>query len=89
MQSFATCGQRFSGIEPHFKDYKSAAFDVLRSGLWEPEALTCLFMLLDCAGLIALILGMMLILWGQRSRIDWHGHHSPPPAFASLRKQEA
>jgi len=30
-------------------------------------------MLLDCASLIALMLGMMLVQTGERSRIDWHG----------------
>ncbi len=73
IQTFALYGKRFGGIEPHFKDYKSAAFDVLQSGLRTPQALTCLFMLLDCAILIALLLGMMLVQSGERSRLDWHG----------------
>jgi Transposase DDE domain len=73
LQTFALYGQRFGGIEPHFKDYKSAAFDVLHSGLRNAQALTCLFMLLDCATLIALMLGMMLVQAGQRASIDWHG----------------
>jgi hypothetical protein len=73
LQTFALYGQRFGGIEPHYKDYKSAAFDVLDSGLREAQALTRLFMLLDCAYLIALILGMMLVKAGQRTRLDWHG----------------
>ena len=73
LQTFALYGQRFGGIEPHFKDYKSAAFGVLQSGLRNAQALTCLFMLLDCATLIALMLGMMLVLAGERSRLDWHG----------------
>ena len=73
LQTFALYGQRFGGIEPHYKDYKSAAFDVLDSGLRDAQALTRLFMLLDCAYLIALILGMMLVKAGQRTRLDWHG----------------
>lgn len=73
LQSFALYGKRFGGIEPHFKDYKSAAFGVLHSGLRNAQALTCLFMLLDCASLIALMLGMMLVQMGERSRLDWHG----------------
>jgi len=81
LQTFALYGQRFGGIEPHFKDYKSAAFDVLDSGLRDAQALTRLFMLLVrlrrsealCAYLIALILGMMLVKAGQRTRLDWHG----------------
>jgi hypothetical protein len=73
LQTFALYGQRFGGIEPHYKDYKSAAFDVLDSGLRQAQALTRLFMLLDSAYLIALILGMMLVKAGQRTRLNWHG----------------
>ncbi|MGA7932078.1 MAG: hypothetical protein WCA35_00720 [Kovacikia sp.] len=73
LQTFALYGQRFGGIEPHFKDYQSSAFEVVHSGLRDAQALTCLFMLLDCATLIALMLGMMLVKAGQRSLIDWHG----------------
>ena len=73
LQTFVLYGQRFGGIEPHFKDYKSAAFEVVQSGLRDAQALTCLFMLLDCATLIALMLGMMLVQAGQRAAIDWHG----------------
>lgn len=58
----------------HFKDYKSAAFEVLHSGLRDAPALTCLFMLLDCAMLIALLLGMMLAQAGHLARLDWHPH---------------
>ncbi len=32
LQTFALYGKRLGGIEPHFKDYKSAAFGVLHSG---------------------------------------------------------
>jgi len=46
---------------------------VIDSGLRNAQALTRLFMLLDCAYLIALVLGMMLVKAGQRSRLDWHG----------------
>lgn len=73
LQTFARYGQRFGGIEHHFKDYKSAALAVLDSGLRDADALTRLFMLLDCAYLIALVLGMMLVKAGQRTRLDWHG----------------
>lgn len=41
LQTFAVYGQRFGGIEPHFKDYKSAALNVLQSGLRDAQALTC------------------------------------------------
>jgi hypothetical protein len=73
LQTFARYGQRFGGIEPHFKDYKSAAFDLLETGLREAEMLTRLVMLLDAASLIALMLGLMLVHAKQRARIDWHG----------------
>jgi hypothetical protein len=72
LQTFALYGKRFGGAEPHFKDYKSAAFEVLHSGLRDAQALTCLFMLLDCALLIALLLGMMLVQAGHLARLDWH-----------------
>jgi len=72
LQTFALYGKRFGGIEPHFKDYKSAAFKVLHSHLRDAQALTCLFMLLDSASLIALVLGMMLVRLGQREWLDWH-----------------
>jgi hypothetical protein len=72
LQTFALYGRRFGGIEPHFKDYKSGAFQVLDSGLREASALTCLFMLLDSAILIAMIVGMLLVQAQQRSCLDWH-----------------
>lgn len=72
LQTFALYGKRFGGIEPHFKDYKSAAFDSLRSHLRDAQALTCLFMLLDSAALIALVLGMLLVRVEQREWLDWH-----------------
>lgn len=72
LQTFALYGSRFGGIEPHFKDYKSAAFEVVRSRLRDAAALTGLFLLLDAATLIALVLGMMLVHCGQRSTLDGH-----------------
>jgi Transposase DDE domain len=72
LQTFALYGRRFGGIEPHFKDYKSGAFDIVSSHLRNAKALTCLFVLLATASLIALILGMMLVRLGQRSWLDWH-----------------
>ncbi len=74
LQTFALYGKRFGGIEPHFKDYKSAAFNVVSSHLRDAQALTCLFMLLATASLIAMILGLMLVRLGQRATIDWHDH---------------
>jgi hypothetical protein len=74
LQTFALYGRRFGGIEPHFKDYKSGTFDIVSSHLRDAQALTCLFMLLATASLIALILGIMLVRLGQRAWIDWHDH---------------
>ena len=73
LQTFALYGERFGGIEPHFKDYKSAAFEVGQSGLREASVLTRLFMLLDIAYLIAVSLGVMLVQQGRRLTLDWHG----------------
>jgi len=72
LQTFALYGQRFGSIEPHFKDYKSSAFQGLDSGLREATTLTCLFMLIDSAILIAMMVGMLLVQAQQRSRLDWH-----------------
>ena len=74
LQTFSLYGKRFGGIEPHFKDYKSAAFNVVSSHLRDAQALTCLFMLLATANLIAVILGVMLVRLGQMASIDWHDH---------------
>lgn len=72
LQTFALYGQRFGGIEPHFKDYKSAAFDLLRSRIRDAHALSCLLMLLAIAQLFAIHLGFFLVYLGERSRMDWH-----------------
>lgn len=74
LNSFTLYGQRFGGIEPHFKDYKSAAFKVTDSHLRDATALTCLFMLLDIAYLIAWMLGLRAVQLGALSRLDWHCH---------------
>jgi hypothetical protein len=72
VQTFALYGRRFGGIEPHFKDYKSAAFHVLDTHLRDAQALTCLVMIVDCATLLAIVLGMIVVRMGQRVRLDWH-----------------
>ena len=72
LQTFALYGQRFGGIEPHFKDYKSAAFDLMRSRVRDAQALSCLLMLLAVAQLLAIHLGFFLTVVGQRSQLDWH-----------------
>ncbi|WNZ44100.1 transposase [Leptolyngbya boryana CZ1] len=70
--TFERYGKRFGGIEPHIKDYKSAAFNIIPSHLRDTTALTRLFMLLDIATLIALILGNLLVRCGLRRTLDTH-----------------
>lgn len=72
LQTFARYGHRFGGIEPHFKDYKSAGFDLIRSRLRNAHALTCILMLLATAHLLALYWGFLLTHQGHRSQVDWH-----------------
>lgn len=73
LKTFELYGQRFGGIEPHFKDYKSSGFELPRSGLRDAQQLTVLVMLLDIAHLIAVIVGVGLVQAGRRTRLDWHG----------------
>lgn len=72
LQTFALYGQRFGGIEPHFKDYKSAAFELIRSHLRDTQALTCLLMLLAAATLLAISLALVVLAQGRRKSLDWH-----------------
>jgi hypothetical protein len=74
LQTFALYGQRFGGIEPHFKDYKSAAFEVPRSRIRDAQALERLLMLLAAATIIAISTAVQVIAQGQLSSIDWHSH---------------
>lgn len=73
LQTFAIYGQRFGGIEPHFKDYQSAAFGLPRSRLRDTQALTRLMMLLAAATIIALSISIEVLFQGQLQTIDWHG----------------
>jgi hypothetical protein len=81
LQTFALYGQRFGGIEPHFKDYKSAGFDVVRSRVRDAQALTRLFMLLAVAQWLTSLIGLAVLLSDlshrrssvQLTQIDWHG----------------
>jgi hypothetical protein len=82
LQIFARYGRRFGGIEPHFKDYKSAAFQILDSKLRNAEALTCLVMLLDCATLLAVVLG--IIATHQRLQVQLDGHSHRGLSFLQL-----
>lgn len=73
LPTFALYGQRFGGIEPHFKDYKSAGFQLPQVRRRSAQQLTTLVMLLDLAHLIAVVLGVLLVQAGQRLQLDWHG----------------
>jgi hypothetical protein len=72
LQTFALYDQRFGGIEPHFKDYKSAAFDLSRSRLRDADALSRLLMLLAAATIIAMSIAIEVIAQGRLNSIDWH-----------------
>lgn len=72
LQTFEVYGQRFGGIEPHFKDYKSAAFELTHSHLRDAQALNCLLMLLAAATLIAISIAVVVIAAGRRTLLDWH-----------------
>lgn len=72
LQTFEIYGQRFGGIEPHFKDYKSAAFELIRSHLRDAQALNCLLMLLAAATLIAIAVALVVVREGRRKMLDWH-----------------
>lgn len=72
LQLFQLYGQRFGGIEPHFKDYQSAGFDCSDSRLRDPQALTTLFLLLAVATLFSISAAFQLIANGLRSSLDSH-----------------
>jgi Transposase DDE domain len=72
LQTFQLYGQRFGGIEPRFKDYKSGTFDLLRSKIRDAQALNKLLMMIEIAELLAIRLGLLTIETGVRSKIDWH-----------------
>ena len=73
LQTFARYGERFGGIEPHFKDDKSAGFHLPQSRRRNAQQLTTLVMRLDMAHLVAVVLGVLLVQAGQRLQLDWHG----------------
>jgi Transposase DDE domain len=72
LHTFEVYGQRFGGIEPHFKDYKSAAFDLISSRLRDAQALSRLLMLLAAATLIAISVAIVVVNEDRRKHIDWH-----------------
>jgi hypothetical protein len=72
LQTFQLYGQRFGGVEPRFKDYKSGTFDILRSKLRDAQALSNLLTIVEIAEILAIRLGLIVIETRQRSQIDWH-----------------
>ena len=73
LQTFKLYGQRFGGIEPRFKDYKSGTFDILRSKIRNAQALSNLLMMIEIAEVLAIRLGLIMIETRQISKVDWHG----------------
>jgi hypothetical protein len=49
LQTFRLYGERFGGIEPHYKDYKSGTFEILKSKIRDAKALGNLLMMLEIA----------------------------------------
>ena len=72
LQTFQLYGRRFGGIEPHYKDYKSGTFEILRSKIRNAQALSNLLMMVEIAQLLAIRLGLNTIETGSRSQLDWH-----------------
>lgn len=88
LQTFSLYGQRFGGIEPHFKDYKSAAFGLPCSRLRDAQALTCLLMLLAAATLLAIALAIVVVRQGRRATLDWHAQRGLSFLQLGLRELE-
>jgi hypothetical protein len=74
LQTFALYGQRFGGIDPHFKDYKPAEFDLPHSKIRDTDALSRLLMLRAAATIIALSIAIYVVAQGELKSIDWHAH---------------
>jgi hypothetical protein len=73
LQTFRLYGERFGGVEPHFKDYKSGIFDISKSKIRNAQALGNVLMMLEIAQLLAIRLGLVVIETETRSVLDWHG----------------
>jgi hypothetical protein len=72
LQTFSLYGQRFGAIEPHFKDYKSAAFELTRSKIRDAQALSRLLMLLATATIISISMAIVVLAQGRLNDIDSH-----------------
>jgi hypothetical protein len=88
VQTFALYGQRFGGIEPHFKDYKSAGFELMHSHLRDAQALSRLLMLLAAATLIAISIAVVVVGEGRQKRLDWHSQRGLSFLQLGLRELE-
>jgi Transposase DDE domain len=73
LQTFRLYGERFGGVEPHFKDYKSGTFDISKSKIRNAQALGKVLMMLEIAQLLAIRLGLVVIETETRTVLDWHG----------------
>jgi hypothetical protein len=72
LATFSLYCRRFGGIEPFFKDHKSGTFDLPKSRLRNAQALSCIFLLMSVAELLAIAVGFWLVKSGQRAQIDPH-----------------
>jgi hypothetical protein len=85
-QAFDLYGRRFGGIEPFFKDHKSAAFDIPKSRLRNAQALSCVFLLMATAQLLGIAIGFWLMRSKKRSTIDPHTNRGLSFLQLGLRK---
>lgn len=89
LATFELYGQRFGGIEPPFKDDKSAAFDLICSHWRGAAALGCLLMLLATATLIAIAIAVVAVIeQGRRTALDWHSQRGLSCLQGGLREIE-
>lgn len=72
LQTFAEYGKRFGGIEPFFKDCKSAGFDWTRSHIRGITALSNLFALLLSAYLLCLLSAIVAVAQNLHRSIEHH-----------------
>ncbi len=72
LKTFELYSRRFGGIEPHFKDYQSAGFELPDSRLRGVQALRTLLMLLATAMLMAISAAIQLVASRKRPSLDWH-----------------
>ncbi len=72
LQTFRLYGERFGGIESHYKDYKSGTFEILKSKIRDAKALGNLLIMLEIAQLLAIRIGLIVMETGRRRVLDWH-----------------